>query len=219
MNWMERVLGGTRVQLLSLLRRSRRSINELAAAAGITDNAVRTHVAAMQRDGMVQSAGVERATGGKPAQLYEITPEAEELFPKAYSLVLSSLIQLLEEREGRDETVRLLREVGSRAGAVQGVAWGDAGARVRAAADVLERLGGDVEVERSETGWTIRGYGCPLSAVVAEHENTCALAEALVSEITQLPVRECCDREGRPRCAFQIGAGGAGAPREPRLVS
>ena len=109
MNWMERVLGGTRVQLLSLLRRSRRSINELAAAAGITDNAVRTHVAAMQRDGMVQSAGVERATGGKPAQLYEITPEAEEMFPKAYALVLSSLIQLLEEREGRDEVVRLLR--------------------------------------------------------------------------------------------------------------
>ena len=47
---------------------------------------------------MVQTAGVERATGGKPAQLYEITPEAEEMFPKAYALVLSSLIQLLEER-------------------------------------------------------------------------------------------------------------------------
>src|SRR5690606_23239457 len=75
MNWTESLLGVTRAHLLALLRRSRRSINELAKALGVTDNAVRIHIAAMQRDGLVQTAGVERGTGGKPAQLYEITPE------------------------------------------------------------------------------------------------------------------------------------------------
>ena len=206
MNWTERILGRTRSHLLALLRRSRSSINELADALGITDNAVRTHVAAMQRDGMVRSAGVERATGGKPAQLFEITPEAEEMFPKAYAAVLSELLNLLEEREGRDAVVRLLREVGARAAGEVRAPVDDGAARVAAAAGVLRKLGGDVEVERTETGWRIRGYGCPLSAVVSDRAEACALAESLVGQVTGRPVTECCQRGDRPRCAFDIGA-------------
>ena len=44
----------------------------------------------------------------------------------------------------------------------------------------------------------------PLSAVTAGRPEVCALAQALVEEITGRPVTECCDREGRPRCAFQV---------------
>jgi predicted ArsR family transcriptional regulator len=214
MNWIETVLGGTRTRLLGLLRRSERSINDLAAALGITDNAVRTHVAAMQRDGMVQSAGVERATGGKPAQLYEITPEAEELFPKAYGLVLGELLRLLEERKGQEEVVGLLREVGRRTAAGQGTLDGNDEARVRTAAGVLRQLGGDVEVEPTESGWRIRGFGCPLSGVVAEHHEVCALGESLVTEITGLPVTECCNRGERPRCAFEVSSRKADTKRQ-----
>ena len=208
MNWTESILGVTRTRLLGLLRRSTRSINDLASALGITDNAVRTHVAAMQRDGMVKSAGVERGTGGKPAQLYEITPQAEELFPKAYGLVLSELLQVLEEKEGRNRVTALLREVGRRAAGDHGAGEKDEEARVLAAAGLLRGLGGDVEVERTDDGWRIRGFGCPLSAVVAGHDEVCLLAESLVAEITGLPVRECCNRGERPQCSFQMDSRG-----------
>lgn len=216
MNWIETLLGETRGRLLRMLRRSRRSINELAAAEGISDNAVRTHVAAMQRDGMVRASGVERATGGKPAQLYEITPVAEEMFPKAYAFVLNSLLALLEERAGRAEVVSLLREVGARAGSAQRAAGSDERGRVEAAAEVLRGLGGDVEVEQTEGEWRIRGYGCPLSAVVGEHTEACELAEALVAEITGREVVECCDRGERPRCAFRVAAKAAPDPDDCR---
>lgn len=205
MNWIQTTMGATRVELLGLLRRSRRTVNDLAAALGITDNAVRTHLAAMQRDGMVQPAGIERATGGKPAQLFEITPEAEEMYPKAYAFILSGVIHLLQEREGREGVEALLRAVGSRAAAGSGAGGDGEEARVRAAAGVLCGLGGDVEVMPTDTGWKIQGFGCPLSAVVGEHAELCALAESLVAEITGQPVRECCDRSGRPRCAFNVG--------------
>ncbi len=120
-NWFDRMAGGTRGQLLVMLRRSAATINDLAGELGISDNAVRTHIAALQRDGMVEHAGVLRSTGGKPAQLYRITREAEELFPKAYALVLGELIRVLEERDGRDGVTELLRRVGARAAAAQGV--------------------------------------------------------------------------------------------------
>jgi predicted ArsR family transcriptional regulator len=207
MSWMHELLGGTRAHLLVLLRRSRHSINELAAALHISDNAVRTHLSAMQRDGMVEPAGIERSTGGKPAQLYEITPEAEELFPKAYGWALDELLRLLEEREGREEVKALLREVGRRAAEGQDTG-GSEEARVRAAAAMLRQLGGDVEVEQNDAGWRIQGYGCPFSAVTARHEEVCSLAESLVERITSLSVTECCNRrDARPRCAFQVAAG------------
>jgi predicted ArsR family transcriptional regulator len=204
MNRIGATVGDTRTGLLALLRRSTRSVNELAQAMGISDNAVRMHLAAMQRDGLVQTAGIERLTGGKPAQLFELTGQAEELYPKAYAPVLGGLLELLEERVGRQELLELLRVLGARAGAGAGRDAGGAEARVQEAAAVLRELGGDVDVTPSTDGWRIQGFGCPLSALTGDHSELCAMVEALVAEITQRPVRECCDRGGRPRCAFEV---------------
>lgn len=211
MSRIESMMGTTRGEILGMLRRSACSVNDLAAALGITDNAVRTHLAGMQRDGMVQPAGMERATGGKPAQLFEITAEAEEMYPKAYAFVLSRIVELLQEQQGAEWVESLLRTLGSRAapaGATDPST--DVASRVEAAADVLRELGGDVAVVQEEGGWKIRGFGCPLSGVVSEHATVCTLAESLVAEITGQPVRECCDRSGRPRCAFRVGGGSIG---------
>jgi len=56
----------------------------------------------------------------------------------------------------------------------------------------------------ADGGWRLKGYGCPLSAVTAGRPEVCALAQALVEEITGRPVTECCDRGARPRCGFQV---------------
>lgn len=213
-SWHEVLMGGTRGRLLGLLRRSRRTIPELAEEVGVSDNAARTHLTSLQRDGLVEPAGERRATGGKPAQVYDITRETEELFPKAYAVVLSRLMEEIEHREGRERLLEMLRSVGARAGA--GVASeGDLEARVGIAAAVLRSLGADLDVERVGEGepgggesaaWLLRGYGCPLSAVVEEHGEACELVEELVSGVVGAPVRECCDRTGRPRCSFRIEA-------------
>ena len=67
------------------------------------------------------------------------------------------------------------------------------------AAAALRSLGGDIEVRRTDRGFTLQGYGCPLSAVTAKHPEVCALARALVEEITGEPVTECCERERTPQ--------------------
>jgi len=45
---------------------------------------------------------------------------------------------------------------------------------------------------------------CPLATAVSEHPEVCRLAETLLSEIIGLEVREHCDREGLPRCRFEV---------------
>ena len=204
-NWLERLVSDTQVRMLGLLRRSRQTITSLAEALGLTDNAVRMHVAALHRDGIVAQVGTQRDTGGKPARVYGLTREGEELFPKAYALVLGKLVEEIVRTDGRERAIELLRTVGTQAGATARKGTNPK-QRVEAAADVFRGLGTDVDVQQTPEGWRLLGYGCPLSAVTSGHAEMCELGKALVEEVVGegAGVTECCQRGEHPRCTFEI---------------
>jgi predicted ArsR family transcriptional regulator len=201
--WDDRFFRTTKGRILALLRRGSRTIDELAAALRLTDNAVRTHVAALERDGLVQQRG-NRPTRGKPAYAYEVAPEAERLFTKAYVPVLTQLLTVLGERMSPAALEGLLREVGRRLGEARGPSPGGLRDRAEVAAAVLNELGGGVDLEQNDGRITLRGFTCPLADAVRTHPATCRAAESLVAEIVGVPVLERCDREPRPRCCFEI---------------
>jgi predicted ArsR family transcriptional regulator len=201
-----RFLGTTRGQIVALLRRGARTVEELAQSLDLTDNAVRAHLATLERDGLVTQAGVRRGSGaGKPATLYELHPEAEPLFSRAYAPVLRAMLEAIAERMSDEETEAVMRDVGRRLAAQLGrEVSGDLHARVHAAAALLSALGGETYVERGDATLQLRGYGCPLSAAVTPRAEVCRAVEALLSEVTGVTVREHCDRGNRPRCCFQV---------------
>lgn len=204
-NWYVRLAGTTRGRILGLLRRSESTVGELARALEISNNAVRGHLAILGRERLVEQRGVRRGTGGKPAHLYRIAPEAEELFPKAYASILDELLRALADRLDAAELDSLIMTVGERTARELTNGPGDGlRARTRTAARVLEELGGAVRVKEADGGFLIQGSSCPMDALVADHPELCRLAEALVSAIIGGEVRECCDRDRPPRCAFRI---------------
>lgn len=210
-SWIDRLLTTTRGQVLALLRREPRTVSELAEVLDVTDNAIRSHLSALERDGMVEAASVRREGVGKPARVYRLVPEAEEFFPKAYADVLSVVLTELEERDGAEGVERLLRDAGRRAGAGATARLGPLASReeaVRSALQVLYELGGAVDSRTLEDGSVLlEGHGCPLSAVVGRHPGLCGLVQALLQEVTGAPVEERCRRDAeRPRCAFLVGA-------------
>jgi predicted ArsR family transcriptional regulator len=201
-----RVADSTRGRIVAHLRRGASTVDELARAVGTTDNAVRSHLIALERDGMVRQEGVRRGTGvGKPATLYDLHPGAEPLLSRAYPPVLAAVLDVIIEELPPKRADEVLREVGRRlAGSLGGAAEGDLRERVAAAAAALVHLGGDVEVIDDYEGLTIRGYGCPLSAAVACRPEVCRAVETLVSEIAGASAHECCDHGERPRCCFSV---------------
>ena len=207
-SWNERFFASTRGQIIVLLRRARHTVDELADSLGLTDNAVRSHLVTLERDGLIQQRGQRRGEG-KPAQLYELTSQGERLFPKAYGPVLRELLDVLGERVSREEMRGVLREVGRRVAAdnpALSPRHGDIRARVERAASLLSELGGLAEVEPTEHGLRIRGYSCPLAALLPGHPEACELATSLVAQATGLPVNECCDKAEPPHCCFEIDA-------------
>lgn len=205
-DWRDRILESTRGRVVALLRRSARTVSDLARELELTDNAVRLHLAALERDGLVEQAGRHREWTGKPAFLYRATPAAEALYPKPYDIVLSELLSVLEEEREGAELEALLRTVGERLGKGGARNGSDLRERVEHAAQVLTALGGLAEVQEDANGYLIQGFSCPLADITANHPLTCRLAESLVARLVAAEVTECCDRGGRPRCAFRIAA-------------
>ncbi|HEV2147062.1 MAG TPA: ArsR family transcriptional regulator [Longimicrobiaceae bacterium] len=205
--WIERLLASTRGQIIASLRRSSRTVNELANELDLTDNAVRSHLAALERDGLVQQGRSAPQGVGKPAYVYSLTPEADALLPKAYAPVLGLLLGVLAERHGPEELDELLREVGRRAAAGRTEAEQDIRMRIDAAYGILGELGGVADLEESDGAVVIRGYSCPLAAVVPGNPQVCHLAETLLTELVGVPVREHCEKGERPRCCFEIPLG------------
>lgn len=200
-----RLTGSTRSEILRLLRQEDRTVQELAAALGITGNAVRGHLHALGREHLVVRQGVRRDTGGKPAHLYGLTADAERLFPKAYAAILDRLLDAVDRRLGSEELERLLRQIGREVARDLSSADGaPLPERVRAAAAVLDGLGGATRVEDGPEAYVIRGNGCPLGTLVTGHPELCRMAETMVAAITGADVRERCDRGADPSCAFEV---------------
>src|SRR5437660_5934704 len=95
--WNKRLLTSTRGRILALLRIEHRTVNELAAALNLTDNAVRAHLMSLGRDGLIQQHGVRRGKR-KPHATYGLSAEAEQIFPKAYGPLLNHLLAAISHR-------------------------------------------------------------------------------------------------------------------------
>ena len=194
----------TRGQIVTILRASPATVDELAVKLELTDNAVRAHLLTLERDGIVRQSGFRRGPR-KPHFTYALTPEADALFPKAYDALLNQLIAVLKDRMDQPDIEDVLREVGRAVAAGAPVRDNaDLETRVQSAMKVLEAIGGSAEIEQHEGKIVIRGNGCPLAAAVTVHPEVCHLAETLVAEIVKAPVHESCNREGRPACRFEI---------------
>jgi predicted ArsR family transcriptional regulator len=203
--WRRRFLASTRGKILGLLRTRSYTVNELAEELELTDNAVRSHLASLERDGLVQQLGW-RPGFRKPHALYGLTAEAECLFPTAYGPLLRHTIAVVGKRLSSRELQASLREVGQTVALehLDQVRGKTRNQRIEFALAVLKALGGDVKIQEREGKRFIEGNGCPLSAATAYHPEACLIVEALLSEIIGTRVKECCHQGEAPRCSFEI---------------
>ncbi len=203
--WRERLFKSTRGKILDLLRTREWTVNELAEELRLTDNAVRAHLASLERDRLVMQAGMKPGIR-KPHTTYALGPEAEQLFPKAYgrlvSLLMSIFARQVEPRNlragmraaGRSVAKEHLRELRGKTRQE----------RIDAALDVLKELGVSATFHEEDGKHFIIGNGCPIAAATANHPEACLLGESLLTEIIGSPVKEHCVRGPAPSCRFEV---------------
>ena len=107
------VLGTTQRGMLRALLHNKEglTVDRLTGALNVSRNAVRQHLAALERDGVV-AKGPTRPSGGRPEQLYVITEQGQELFPRRYSWFSELLMDTLRATLGEDGAAARLAEMG-----------------------------------------------------------------------------------------------------------
>lgn len=196
-------LGRTQQELLSALLHTAAgmSIEELARQLSITRTAVRQHLAALERDGLVVR-GELRATGRRPEQLHRLSPRGRELFPRHYQLLANLLIDEVASLIGHEALVALMRNLGKKMA-------DDLSATVLDEAQIaslMKDVGYEAEVFfRSGSPAQIVAHNCVFHQLAEAHPEVCELDLALIGSLGggQVQHQECMLRGGQV-CRFQL---------------
>lgn len=150
-------------------------MEELTRELRITSVAVRRHMQAFERDGLV-AAVIERRPKGRPTTIYRVTPDADAYFPKGYDRLATTLLGLIAEMDGpakvsalfRRRHERLMEEAAPR---LQGMPLEE---RIQFAAALLSEEGYMAEVERlDERTFVLRALNCAISRVAQKYQQAC----------------------------------------------
>lgn len=202
-------LGERQQQLLGLLQQQPDglSVDSLSQGLGIAINAVRQHLAALERDGLV-ARGPTTPSGGRPQQLYVLTERARESFPRQYSWFSELLLDTLREQMGSDGLRKTLQALGEQVGNGEKAAAGAAlPERVAHLAGRMEALGYSARVVTLVPQAEISAGNCVFHKLAAHYPEVCAFDLGLMARATGAEVshEECMVRGGK-RCRFVFRA-------------
>ena len=204
-------IGLRQQQLLTMLLRDNAglTVEELSQGLGISANAVRQHLTALERDGLV-AKGETQSSGGRPEQLYELTPAGNELFPRHYSWFAELLLDSLRTEKDSDALRERLESMGRAvARQVEGRVAGieDTAERIRVLAAIMHELGyesGPVH-SRKEKLPSIEATNCVFHCLAQRFPEVCHFDLAMMSKVVGREVihDECMVRGGHV-CRFKF---------------
>jgi iron-sulfur cluster biosynthesis transcriptional regulator SufR len=148
---------------------------DLAESLNITSMGVRRHLIILERDGLVRYKTVRRGLG-RPSHVYQLTEQADELFPKSYGQLTNELLSYVELLDGKEKVKdlfeqraqRRIREAQTRLG---GLSLPE---KVVELARILTESGYLAEAERvDDHTFFLREYNCAIHLVAQRFPQAC----------------------------------------------
>ena len=93
--------------LLQLKTKGPQQAADLARMLEITPMAVRQHLAALEQEALVRHSD-RRGGVGRPARIWELTPEANQRFPDSHAELTVDLLEVMRETLGEEGLGRLI---------------------------------------------------------------------------------------------------------------
>jgi predicted ArsR family transcriptional regulator len=183
----------------------------LARRMGLTPMAVRQHLYALQREKLV-TAEERKGRLGRPAKYWQLTREADRLFPDAYAELSVALIGALGDTFGEAGVQRVLE---SRCAAQRTAyraridASAPLGDKLRALAKQRTEEGYMAEVRRDGDGYLFIENHCPICAAATVCQGFCSTELDLFRDV--LGPEVAVERgehivSGDRRCVYRVSA-------------
>ncbi|MBG9801382.1 metalloregulator ArsR/SmtB family transcription factor [Brevibacillus laterosporus] len=198
----------TRDQILHMLKvKGSLSVSDIALDLGITEMAVRRHLNTLERDNLIKSSLVRQAMG-RPTNVYSLSQQADELFPRNYHDLTLDFLQDLVDIDGADKVATLFRRREDRLEETyRPYIQGELEEKVAALADIQNQKGYMVEWDREEeTGdYFIKEFNCPISQVARQFNQACSCELSLFKRVLGTEVEQAsCMAKGGDKCLYKI---------------
>lgn len=200
----------TRERILMLLKTSgRMNAGDLSSELGLTEMAIRRHMYTLESEGSISIVAVRQAMG-RPLHAYELTAEADELFPKNYHVLA---LDLLDELADDPDTAALIDRMfeGRKKKLLDRYEPRMAGKsleqKVSELAAIQNAGGYMAEVEtKSDGSFMLYEYNCPIAQVAGKYQQACRCELSLFKSLLDVPVeRTECLAKGGGKCSYRIG--------------
>ncbi len=202
------MLGNRRKDLLRHLLEEKTglTVEELSQRVSISRNAIRQHLAGLEKDGLV-TAGATRPTGGRPEQLYVLTDAGREFFPRQYSWFAQLVVDSIRDELGPEGLRKRLTALGTAVARRLRAQHPDAKTRrekVAALAELMQQMGYHARAE-SASGTRLEARNCVFHDLARTNPEICQFDLALLSTFTDSRVdHEECMAKGGNVCRFRF---------------
>ncbi|ASS74845.1 ArsR family transcriptional regulator [Tumebacillus algifaecis] len=198
----------TRKTIITILRtEGPMSAGDLAERIGITEMAIRRHIATLERDNLIFPTTI-RQPMGRPAKVYQLTEEADNLFPKNYHSLMLDILEDIVHIDGQDKIQAIFDQREDRLSAQLNELFDGKSLeeKVQALAEMQNSKGYLAKWERKEDGsFEIVEYNCPIAQVSKVYPQTCSCETNVFRRVLGTEVdRSQCLAEGGSCCVFKI---------------
>ncbi|MEK3883588.1 HTH domain-containing protein [Paenibacillus sp. PL2-23] len=200
----------TRERILVLLKtKGRLNAGELSSQLALTEMAIRRHMYELEREGVIRISSV-RQKMGRPLHAFELTANADALFPKNYDTLALDLLAELNEDPATQPLIIAMFEGRRRklheryAPRMEGRGLEE---RVYELAHIQNAGGYMAEVEQlGDGGYKLHEYNCPITGVAGQYEQACSCELSLFRGLLETDVQRTeCLAKGDSRCTYVIG--------------
>jgi DeoR family suf operon transcriptional repressor len=211
----------TRMEVLEFLRRKQAASAEvISAQLGITPNAVRQHLAGLEREALVRSVPV-RSKRGRPSLMFSLTDKADAAFPKRYGQLASMVLNELSEMGGPALLDEVFQRVADRYAAtietqIAGLSFEE---KLERLVEWIGRAGTLAEQEETPDGVRVTIHNCPFRNTALKYPQVCTITPRLLVKLLDAQVSQDASIHRRdPYCSFMVqrpAAEGSAAPGDP----
>lgn len=178
------------------------TLQQLGERLGITRTAIRQHVTALEKDGLVMPTGV-MPTGRRPSRTYGLTDRGKETFQRRYDLLSVSMLRAMRALLGEEGAEAVLMAMADALAADWLADLAHLGGEEcrRAVVKKMQQLG--YHARLSDDGQNVEALNCIFHRVAAETRAVCRFDERLVTLLLGTEVKlTSCMAEGEGSCVF-----------------
>ena len=197
----------TRMRILQLLKmRAGMTVGQLTDALHISQMGVRQHLAILETEGLIEHHQ-EKQGRGRPPHVYQLTDEANSLFPTTYANFAVGLMHEVAKFNGPGFINKVFRgRMKAQLEAYQLRLKGKTLCeRVKELAQIRDEEGYMARFDENEDDYVLIEHNCPIAVIAQEYPHVCEIELALFRQsLGAKVVREEHLMQGSHRCCYRI---------------